>query len=207
MSEANINNQRHHQASIYEGVNLQPVNLHHHQQHGISINNDDNQHHVVEDVVVHEDDDVAVGEEESIDNPSRIRYDNHNSHHHHQHNTLQNSGSIETGMEDMSVQPHALYVQDAEIQPVSGGVAGAGGGGGADQLTLSFQGEVYVFDAVSPEKVYSLSMALGFCLLILKMPCSLFITDLIEQFPLFIVFFPLFGMILPMHAYICRIES
>ncbi|KAL7601264.1 hypothetical protein Lser_V15G24420 [Lactuca serriola] len=161
MSEANINNQRHHQASIYEGVNLQPVNLHHHQQHGISINNDDNQHHVVEDVVVHEDDDVAVGEEESIDNPSRIRYDNHNSHHHHQHNTLQNSGSIETGMEDMSVQPHALYVQDAEIQPVSGGVAGAGGGGGADQLTLSFQGEVYVFDAVSPEKVQGVLLLLG----------------------------------------------
>lgn len=153
MSEANINNQNH-RAPIYENVNLQAVNLHHHQQQGISINNNDNQHHIVEDVVVQEDDDVAGGEEESIDNPSRIRYDHHNPHH-HQHHTLQNSGSLEAGMEDMSVQPHALYVPEAEIQPVSGG------GGGADQLTLSFQGEVYVFDAVSPEKVQGVLLLLG----------------------------------------------
>ncbi|KAL4588569.1 hypothetical protein LXL04_001461 [Taraxacum kok-saghyz] len=157
MSESNINNQRRHQASLFDTVNLQPVNLHHHQQQGISIDNNDNQHRIVEDVVAQEEDDVAVGEEESIDNPSRIRYDHHNPHHHHQHHALQNSGSLEAGMDDMSVQPHALYVPDTEIQPVSS----TAGGGGADQLTLSFQGEVYVFDAVSPEKVQSVLLLLG----------------------------------------------
>ncbi|XP_024979613.1 GATA transcription factor 24-like [Cynara cardunculus var. scolymus] len=160
MAEGNLNDQHHRQASIYETVNLQPVNLHHHQQQGISINNNDNQHHIVEDVVVQEDDDVAGAEEESIDNPSQIRYDHHNPHHHHhQHHNIQNNGSLEGGMEEMSVQPHALYVPDSEIQPVSAG--GAGGGGGADQLTLSFQGEVYVFDAVSPEKVQAVLLLLG----------------------------------------------
>ncbi|KAJ9537942.1 hypothetical protein OSB04_030675 [Centaurea solstitialis] len=176
----NINDQHHRQPSIYETVNLQPVNLHHQhhqqqQQQGISMNNNNNndnnnnhnqQHHMVEDVVVQEDDDdddVAGAEEESIDNPSQIRYDHHHhSHHHHNHHSIQNNnGSLEGGMEEMSVQPHALYaVPDSEIQPVSGGGSG-GGGGGADQLTLSFQGEVYVFDAVSPEKVQAVLLLLG----------------------------------------------
>ncbi|KAL8242449.1 hypothetical protein R6Q59_012751 [Mikania micrantha] len=155
MSEANTNNQHNHHASIYDSVNL-----HHHQQRGIGINNIDNQHHLVEDVIVQEDDDGAAGEEESIDNPSQIRYDHHNPpSHHQQHHNLQTSGGLEGGMEDMSVQPHALYVPDTEIQPVGGG--GAGGGAGADQLTLSFQGEVYVFDAVSPEKVQAVLLLLG----------------------------------------------
>ncbi|KAI3803790.1 hypothetical protein L1987_31952 [Smallanthus sonchifolius] len=115
---------------------------------------------MVEDVVVQEDDDVACGEEESIDNPShsQIRYDHHNAHD-HQHHALQASGGLEGGMEEMSVPPHALYVPEAYIHPVTAG--GAGGGGGADQLTLSFQGEVYVFDAVSPEKVQAVLLLLG----------------------------------------------
>lgn len=160
MSEANINNQHHHQRSIFEAVSLQPVNLHqHNQRQGISIDDNDNQHHMVEDVVVQEDD-VAGGEEESIDNPGQIRYDHLNPHHHHhhqqqQHHTLQTSGSLEGGMEDLSVQQHALYAPDTDVQPISGG------GGGADQLTLSFQGEVYVFDAVSPEKVQAVLLLLG----------------------------------------------
>ncbi|KAI3445799.1 hypothetical protein Pfo_002464 [Paulownia fortunei] len=37
----------------------------------------------------------------------------------------------------------------------------AAGEGGADQLTLSFQGEVYVFDSVSPEKVQAVLLLLG----------------------------------------------
>ncbi|KAK1417586.1 hypothetical protein QVD17_26716 [Tagetes erecta] len=156
MSEANTNNQHHHHSSIYEAVNLQPLNLHHHhhqqQQIGNNINNNDDQHHMVEDVVVHEDEDVAAGEEESIDNPSQIRYDHHNHHH-----DLQTSGNLEAGMEDMNVAQHSLYVPEAEIHPVNAGGAGAG----ADQLTLSFQGEVYVFDAVSPEKVQAVLLLLG----------------------------------------------
>lgn len=75
-----------------------------------------------------EDDDVAGGE--SIDNPnSIIQYDEMNG-----------------------VDPHALYVPPVSVSDVTP-VATGGGGGGADQLTLSFQGEVYVFDSVLPEKV------------------------------------------------------
>lgn len=150
MSDANISNQHLRQAA-YEPVNLQ----HHHQQQGITINSnndDDNRHHMVEDVVVEEDDDVAGGEDESIDNPNQIRYDHHNPH--HQHHGLQNGG----GMEEMSAPTHGLYVPESEIQPLP---VGGAGGGGADQLTLSFQGEVYVFDAVSPEKVQSVLLLLG----------------------------------------------
>ncbi|KAI3809920.1 hypothetical protein L1987_19523 [Smallanthus sonchifolius] len=88
---------------------------------------------VEEDVTGEGDDDAAGGEGESIDNPSRIRYP--------QPHGLQN------GMEEMSAPPHGLYVPDAV--------------GAADQLTLSFQGEVYVFDAVSPEKVQAVLLLLG----------------------------------------------
>ncbi|CAH1430013.1 unnamed protein product [Lactuca virosa] len=158
MSDANISNQHLHRAT-YEPVSLQ---RHHHQQQGITINsnNDDgNQHHMVDDVVVEEDDDdVPGGEEESIDNPNQIRYDHHNPH--HQHHGLQNGGGLEGGMEEMSAPPHGLYVPESEIQQHAA-VGGGGGTGGADQLTLSFQGEVYVFDAVSPEKVQSVLLLLG----------------------------------------------
>ncbi|KAK2633011.1 LOW QUALITY PROTEIN: hypothetical protein EUGRSUZ_L00755 [Eucalyptus grandis] len=36
-----------------------------------------------------------------------------------------------------------------------------GGGDDADQLTLSFQGQVYVFDSVSPQKVQAVLLLLG----------------------------------------------
>ncbi|XP_071714970.1 GATA transcription factor 28-like [Rutidosis leptorrhynchoides] len=188
MSEADINNQQHlhhhhhHtpiQSSIYDTVNLQPTNLHHHQQqqqHGININNNNinqHQHHMVvqeeedaDDVGDNEDndddDDVAGGggEEESIDNHShnQIRYHQH-------HHVLPNSGGgLQTGMEEMNVvqQQHALYVPETDIQPLNGsGCAVGGAAAAADQLTLSFQGEVYVFDAVSPEKVQAVLLLLG----------------------------------------------
>jgi len=83
-----------------------------------------------------EDDDVAGGE--SIDNPnSIIQYDEMNG-----------------------VDPHALYVPPVSVSDVTP-VATGGGGGGADQLTLSFQGEVYVFDSVLPEKVQAVLLLLG----------------------------------------------
>jgi hypothetical protein len=47
-----------------------------------------------------------------------------------------------------------MYVPSSEIPPATGS-------GGTDQLTLSFQGEVYVFDAVSPEKVQAVLLLLG----------------------------------------------
>ncbi|GMQ01476.1 hypothetical protein CsSME_00048107 [Camellia sinensis var. sinensis] len=82
-----------------------------------------------------EDDEVAGGE--SIDNP-QIRFEAHAALHDG------GGGPVMNGVD--GVHPHALYVPGSEIPP-------AVGGGGADQLTLSFQGEVYVFDAVSPEKM------------------------------------------------------
>lgn len=119
------------EASMYE---TEAMNIQHQQQQ--QQQQQQNPNHQIED---EEEDDVAGGE--SIDNP-QIRYEAH---------ALQNGAVGGGGMEAMGgvdgvVAPHALYVPGSEIPPASGG-------GGADQLTLSFQGEVYVFDAVSPEKV------------------------------------------------------
>ncbi|RVW73549.1 GATA transcription factor 28 [Vitis vinifera] len=60
--------------------------------------------------------------------------------------------------DDDDVHHNHLYVPGSDFAPVAGG---GGGGGGVDQLTLSFQGEVYVFDAVSPEKVQAVLLLLG----------------------------------------------
>lgn len=164
MSEPDMN----HNHQIYQAVNLQPINLHHH-PHPHHQPQQQMANNMVDDVVVQEDDDddddddVAAGEEESIDNP-HIRYNNN----HHQHHHLNNSNNQQMqahghghgggGMEEMGVNQHALYVPESEIQPVN---SAAGANGGADQLTLSFQGEVYVFDAVSPEKVQAVLLLLG----------------------------------------------
>lgn len=86
-----------------------------------------------------EDEDIAGGGEESIDNPN-IHYENGTG-----------SGG---GVDD--VPPSAIRL--------SGGpdyLSVVGNGGGVDQLTLSFQGEVYVFDAVSPDKVQAVLLLLG----------------------------------------------
>ncbi|XP_058215530.1 GATA transcription factor 24-like isoform X1 [Rhododendron vialii] len=91
-----------------------------------------------------EDDDVASGE--SIDNPNNIRFE--------PHPLDDGGGGGELNGVD-GVHPHALYVPGSEITPV------AALGGGADQLTLSFQGEVYVFDSVLPEKVQAVLLLLG----------------------------------------------
>lgn len=86
-----------------------------------------------------EDDDVA-GAEESIDNP-QARFEGH---------VIEDRAVVVmNGVQD--VHHNHLYVPGSDFAPVAGG---GGGGGGVDQLTLSFQGEVYVFDAVSPEKVF-----------------------------------------------------
>lgn len=78
-----------------------------------------------------DDDDVTAGEE-SIDNP-QIRFED--------------AAAAMNGIQD--VPSNALYVPGVtDYAPVAEN-------GGSDQLTLSFQGEVYVFDAVSPDKVIS----------------------------------------------------
>ncbi|XVE93612.1 hypothetical protein REPUB_Repub01dG0209000 [Reevesia pubescens] len=81
------------------------------------------------------------GREESVDNP-QIGY--------------QESGGVLTvinnGTEEAS---HAnIYGQGSDLAVVPGNA-------GADQLTLSFQGEVYVFDSVAPDKVQAVLLLLG----------------------------------------------
>lgn len=86
-----------------------------------------------------EDDDVVGGDEESIDNP-QMRFV--------PVSTL--NGAVQ------EVAPNAVFVPGgSDYPPVNTG------NGGSDQLTLSFQGEVYVFDAVSPDKVQAVLLLLG----------------------------------------------
>ncbi|KAJ8529930.1 hypothetical protein K7X08_036765 [Anisodus acutangulus] len=87
------------------------------------------------------------------DNPTpHIRYDQH--HHSHSHALHNNGASMEGPMNGVD---NALYCPPSEIVPIAAAV----GSGASDQLTLSFQGEVYVFDAVSPEKVQAVLLLLG----------------------------------------------
>ncbi|XP_022896904.1 GATA transcription factor 24-like isoform X3 [Olea europaea var. sylvestris] len=93
-----------------------------------------------------EDDDVRCSNGKSIDNPpSQIRYEGPNSS--HSPHALQTAGG--GGVMD-AVDTVALY--EAGSTDMTSAVAPASVEGGPDQLTLSFQGEVYVFDSVSPEK-------------------------------------------------------
>ncbi|XP_047321841.1 GATA transcription factor 28-like [Impatiens glandulifera] len=103
-------------------------------------------HHHQENQIVdeeEEDDDVAGGE--SIDNP-HIRFESH---------VLHDDGSVGpiNGVEQ-PLHPHDFYTNASEIVPVTDN-------GGTDQLTLSFQGEVYVFDSITPEKVQAVLLLLG----------------------------------------------
>ncbi|KAK4377211.1 hypothetical protein RND71_003507 [Anisodus tanguticus] len=82
------------------------------------------------------------GVEESIEDPSNhIHYDQN----HHTHSHALHDGTME------GVPDNAVYVPGSEMV----------GGGSNDQLTLSFRGEVFVYDAVSPEKVQAVLLLLG----------------------------------------------
>lgn len=62
---------------------------------------------------------------------------------------------------------HGIMVVEREVQSDHGdlaenrGVMVDRGGDNCDQLTLSYQGQVYVFDSVSPEKVQAVLLLLG----------------------------------------------
>ncbi|KAF4381509.1 hypothetical protein G4B88_029864 [Cannabis sativa] len=86
-----------------------------------------------------EEDDEVTGAEESIDNP-QLRYED--------------GGCVGAMNGVQDVPSNVLYVPNSEYPPVAEN-------GGSDQLTLSFQGEVYVFDAVSPDKVQAVLLLLG----------------------------------------------
>lgn len=116
-------------------------------------------HHQQTQIDDDDDDDVAAGTEsggggadggrESMDNNPNTRYDHHHQSHSHSH-ALHNGGEAMEMNGVEGVSHNALYCPpNTEIVQT----AVAAGSGASDQLTLSFQGEVYVFDAVSPEKV------------------------------------------------------
>ncbi|GLT68563.1 hypothetical protein SLA2020_407820 [Shorea laevis] len=90
-----------------------------------------------------EDSDVggAAGGEESVDN-SLAQYPDGGAI------CVVNNGGVE------DVAHNGVYAQGSHFPALPGN-------GNADQLTLSFQGEVYVFDAVSPDKVQAVLLLLG----------------------------------------------
>ncbi|CAA0806723.1 GATA transcription factor 24 [Striga hermonthica] len=89
--------------------------------------------------------------DDSVENPpSQIGYDPANNSH-----SPHALSIIEAPVEASG--PHGLYNPDMDPAPPPP----AAGEGGADQLSLSFQGEVYVFDSVTPEKVQAVLLLLG----------------------------------------------
>ncbi|KAJ0879914.1 putative transcription factor TIFY family [Helianthus annuus] len=85
----------------------------------------------------------------------------HHHHHHHQHQHHQhhnNNDVVVQEDDDVAGGAEESIDNPSQMHPVS---AGGGAAAGVDQLTLSFQGEVYVFDAVSPEKVQAVLLLLG----------------------------------------------
>ncbi|KAJ0010000.1 hypothetical protein Pint_33453 [Pistacia integerrima] len=90
-----------------------------------------------------DDEDVANGEE-SIDNPPQIHYQN---------DTV--VSVMNGGVQNIVPLSNGSFVPGSDFPAVPAG------NGASDQLTLSFQGEVYVFDAVSPDKVQAVLLLLG----------------------------------------------
>ncbi|KAL5562685.1 hypothetical protein UlMin_032432, partial [Ulmus minor] len=98
---------------------------------GAMNNNNSVQNHKIDD----EDDDVSAAEK-SMEN-SQIRFED--------------VGCVAAMNGVQEVPP--LYIPNSDYPPLENG--------GSDQLTLSFQGEVFVFDAVAPDKVQAVLLLLG----------------------------------------------
>lgn len=99
-------------------------------------------------MVAGDDDDGVGGGAESTDNP--------NGHGHYEvHHTLDNGvaaarGAVVTAADEI---PYGGAASDLAVDRADG----------PNQLTLSFRGQVYVFDAVTPEKVQAVLLLLGGC--------------------------------------------
>lgn len=99
-----------------------------------------------------DDDDVSCAGVESIDNP-HIRYETHSLD--------DETGAVVGGVVE-DVTADAVYAHPGVAPGVSPDM-GIQRHDGTSQLTLSFRGQVYVFDSVTPDKVsLSLSVDLGF---------------------------------------------
>lgn len=91
------------------------------------------------------------------DDPMHMEDHRHSMHVHYDHNGLHHHMSTTDGMDDdgngdgggeaqEGMEGEAGHLSDNRALVERGADVG-------DQLTLSFQGQVYVFDSVSPEKV------------------------------------------------------
>ncbi|KAF8024731.1 hypothetical protein BT93_F1801 [Corymbia citriodora subsp. variegata] len=98
-----------------------------------------------------------AGDEDGSGNSAGDSMDN--SHIRYEQQALDDGATAGAGMGGMieDIPPDAVYV------PGSAGDMGMAGGEEASQLTLSFRGQVYVFDAVTPKKVHAVLLLLGGC--------------------------------------------
>ncbi|KAH0989092.1 hypothetical protein GBA52_000575 [Prunus armeniaca] len=75
-----------------------------------------------------------------------------NAHIHYEPHTLEDGGGVVSVVEDVSSDPvYDVGSSEMRAQPYDG----------SSQLTLSFRGQVFVFDAVTPEKVQAVLLLLG----------------------------------------------
>ncbi|XP_044489144.1 GATA transcription factor 28-like [Mangifera indica] len=97
-------------------------------------------------MISHQEEDDDANGEESIDNPPQIHYQN---------DTV--VSVMNGGVQNIVPLSNGSFVPGSDFLAVPAGYSAC------DQLTLSFQGEVYVFDAVSPDKVQAVLLLLGGC--------------------------------------------
>ncbi|EFH59549.1 hypothetical protein ARALYDRAFT_479637 [Arabidopsis lyrata subsp. lyrata] len=89
--------------------------------------------------------------------PMHVQYDHHGLHHIDNGNGMMDEhtdGGMDEGVET-DIPSHPGNSADNRGEVVDRGIENG------DQLTLSFQGQVYVFDRVSPEKVQAVLLLLG----------------------------------------------
>jgi hypothetical protein len=90
-------------------------------------------------------------------NPMHVQYEDHGLHHIDNENSMMDDhadGGMDEGVET-DIPSHPGNSADNRGEVVDRGIENG------DQLTLSFQGQVYVFDRVSPEKVQAVLLLLG----------------------------------------------
>lgn len=98
----------------------------------------------------------------------------HYEHHHHHHHIMNGNGMVDDDDDHHPHHHHDVDVDDntgvGEVEGVEAGdfpldhpgaIPGNQGSDNGDQLTLSFQGQVYVYDSVPPEKVQAVLLLLG----------------------------------------------
>ncbi|CAL1373939.1 unnamed protein product [Linum trigynum] len=104
------------------------------------------------------------------DNELNIHYEHYHHHHHHEVHGMSNGSLMNDGEEGNDchdnngngsdtvpeVEVDQGNLSDSQVMIVADHSIENG-----DQLTLSFQGQVYVFDSVSPEKVQAVLLLLG----------------------------------------------